>query len=104
MSLLKQLLGLGPKTNYPELVSRGAQIIDVRTSGEFARGHIPGSLNIPLDEIHGKLKKILKEKPVIVCCASGIRSSSARSVLSSAGYEVYNGGGWQSLQHKLKPR
>lgn len=99
---LKNLLGLGPKTDYAALVKNGAVIIDVRTKGEYQGGHIKGSINIPLDSLRSNLSKIKKDKPVITCCASGMRSASARGILRSAGYsEVYNGGGWMSLQNKI---
>jgi rhodanese-related sulfurtransferase len=99
---LKQLLGLAPKVNYAELVKNGAQIIDVRTPGEFKGGHIKGAINIPLQNITAQLSRIRKDKPVITCCASGMRSASAKSILTSNGYEdVYNGGGWLSLDSKL---
>ncbi|HMY84005.1 MAG TPA: rhodanese-like domain-containing protein [Saprospiraceae bacterium] len=103
LALLKNLFGLGPKTDYKELVKNGAQIIDVRTKSEFQSGHIKGSVNIPLQMLSASLAKIKKDKPVITCCASGMRSSSAKSILKSNGYvEVYNGGGWSSLQTKLR--
>jgi rhodanese-related sulfurtransferase len=99
---IKQLLGLGPKIDYRELVKNGAQIIDVRTPGEFKRGHIKGAVNIPLQNISSQMNRIRKDKPVITCCASGMRSSSAKSILKSNGYsDVYNGGGWVSLDSKL---
>jgi len=103
LALLKNLFVLGPKTDYKELVKNGAQIIDVRTKSEFQSGHIKGSVNIPLQMLSASLAKIKKDKPVITCCASGMRSSSAKSILKSNGYvEVYNGGGWSSLQTKLR--
>jgi len=93
----------GSKTNYKELVSNGAMIVDVRTKGEFAGGHIPNSMNIPLQELQKNLKKFKKDMVIITCCASGMRSASAKSILKSAGIsEVYNGGGWASLQNKLR--
>jgi phage shock protein E len=99
---IKQLLGLAPKVNYSELVKNGAQIIDVRTPGEFKAGHIRGAVNIPLQTISSQLERIKRDKPVITCCASGMRSASAKSILKSSGFEeVYNGGGWMSLQGKL---
>lgn len=102
LNIIKRLLGLGPKTDYKELMKKGAQIIDVRTSGEFHSGHIKGSVNIPLQQLSANIKKIKKDKPIITCCASGMRSASAKSILKSNGFaEVYNGGGWASLQQKL---
>lgn len=103
LNLLKGLLGLGPKVDFRELVENGAQIIDVRTPGEFQSGHIKGSKNIPLQSFPQAIKKINREKPVITCCASGMRSGSAKNILKSNGFtEVYNGGGWISLKNKIK--
>ena len=103
LDTLKNIFGFGEATNFAQLIKEGAIIIDVRSSGEYSGGHIRGSLNIPLDQLPnqlGKLKK--KEQPIITCCASGMRSSSARNLLQSNGYtQVYNGGGWTSLQNKL---
>lgn len=103
LGLIKKLFSSGPAVNYAEMVKNGAQIIDVRTPQEYAGGNIKGSINIPLNVLQANLKKIKKDKPVITCCASGMRSSSARGILKSNGYtEVYNGGGWSSLQSKLR--
>lgn len=102
LNILKRLLGLGPKVNLKELVSQGGQIIDVHTPGEFKGGHIKGSVNIPLQNLATQTNRISKDKPVITCCASGMRSASAKSMLEAKGFlEVYNGGGWVSLQSKL---
>lgn len=99
---IKNLLGFGPKVNYRELIENGAQIIDVRTRGEYAAGHIKGSVNIPLNELGSQIKKLKKDKAIITCCASGMRSASAKAQLKSLGFEeVHNGGGWYSLQNKL---
>ena len=103
LQAIKKILGLGPKVNYKELIQNGAQIIDVRTKGEYQGGHIRGSVNIPLKMLSVNLNKIKKDKPVITCCASGMRSASAKSMLKSNGFtEVYNGGGWMSLQQKIQ--
>jgi len=100
---MKNLLGFGPQTDYALLVKNGAQIIDVRSREEFSSGHIRGSLNIPLQNLTASLSKIKKDQPVITCCASGVRSASAKSVLLSNGFsEVHNGGGWVSLQNKIR--
>lgn len=100
---LLNLLGFGSKSNnIKDFIDRGAVIIDVRTYEEFASGHIKGAKNIPLQIISGKLAEIIKlNKPVIVCCRSGMRSAQAASILKAQGIEVINGGGWESLQQKL---
>lgn len=102
MTFLRKLFGLGPKADYVELIRLGAIIVDVRTPGEYKSGHIKGSLNIPLDSIGNNLSKLKKDKCIICCCASGMRSGSAKSILKSKGYnEVYNGGSWSGLQNKI---
>lgn len=81
---------------------RGAIILDVRTQAEYDAGAIPGSKHIPLQQVNGKMAEIKSwDKPVITCCASGVRSGSAASMLSSNGVEAMNGGGWASLYKKL---
>lgn len=89
------------KVDYNELLTAGAQIIDVRTPAEFKNGHIKKSKNIPLQQLQSEMKKLDLKKPIITCCASGARSASAKSILQQNGFEAYNGGGWSSLQNKL---
>ena len=102
MNAIKNLLGLGPKTDYAALLKKGAVIVDVRTKAEYQQGHLRGSVNIPLQSLSENLAKLKKDKPVITCCASGMRSASARDILKSKGFtEVYNGGGWASLKNKI---
>ncbi len=103
IQILKNLFGLGIKTDYKTLLQQGAEIIDVRTKGEFASGHIKGSKNIPLNTLNNKLNLLKdKEKTYLLCCASGMRSGSAKSILKSKGYSnIYNAGSWQSLNNKL---
>ena len=100
---LLDFLGFGNKSqSIQEFIAKGAIIIDVRSPGEFAGGHIKGSRNIPLNEISTKIDEIKNQnKPVITCCASGMRSSQATSILKQNGIDALNGGGWQSLQRKL---
>jgi rhodanese-related sulfurtransferase len=100
MSLLKKLFG-GTSVDFKTLVKEGAMIIDVRTPAEFNSGHIKGAVNIQLQAIQSSFNKIPKNKVIITCCASGMRSGSAKSLLKAAGYNVHNGGGWMSLKSKL---
>lgn len=103
INTLKKLFGFGPKVNYADLVKQGAVILDVRSPGEYKQGHIKGSMNAPLNELSRHLSKLKKDTPVITCCASGMRSASAKSILKSNGFShVHNGGGWSSLQNKIQ--
>lgn len=103
LNSIKQLFGLGPKTDYAELIKQGAVIVDVRSKGEYASGHIKGSVNIPLNTLENNLSKLKKDKPVITCCASGMRSASAKSILKAKGFnEVHNAGSWYNLQEFSK--
>lgn len=101
---IKNILGIGPKVNLGELIANGAIIIDVRTKGEFSSGHAKGSVNVPLDQLSGHLKKLKnKEDAIITCCASGMRSASAKSFLKGQGYtNVHNAGPWFKLNKYCK--
>lgn len=70
-----------------------ARIVDVREVGEFAEGHLPDALHIPLAKLServGELEKF-KEKPIIFCCASGMRSNKACAELKKLGFaKLYN--------------
>lgn len=97
--MLNSILKLfGKGTDYGKLIEDGAIIVDVRTPGEYNGGHVKDSMNIPLDKLNGKVEMIKKKnKPVIACCASGMRSASATALLKRHGIEAYNGGSWFSL-------
>ena len=101
---IKNMLGLGAKVDFAQLVKEGAIILDVRSKGEYASGNIKGSINISVDQLSNNLGKLKdKNKTIITCCASGMRSASAKSILKSNGYiNVHNGGGWMSLQNKIR--
>jgi len=97
MNFLSKIFG--KKVDFHEVIAKGAVIVDVRTKGEYQEGHLKNSINIPLDKIGQNMAKLDKNRPIITCCASGGRSSSAKSILETNGFkEVYNGGPWQSLK------
>ena len=100
---LKKFFGISPAVDYAALVKQGAIILDVRSKGEYIREHIKGSMNISVDQLKNNLNRLPdKNKIIITCCASGVRSASAKSILKSSGYaHVHNGGGWASLQYKI---
>ena len=65
-------------------------LLDTRTVGEYAGGHIDGFTNIPVDELRERLGELDKSKPVYVICQSGLRSYIACRILSGYGFECYN--------------
>jgi len=78
-----------------DYLQNGAIIIDVRTPGEFAEGHIEGSINICLDRITQYVDKIKNyDKAIIAVCRSGARSGTATNFLKKQGIDVINGGPW----------
>ena len=78
----------------------GVIIIDVRAAEEYAGGHLEWSINVPLHEIPARLNE-LKEQNIIVCCASGIRSNKAASLLKQNGITCRDGGSWLDLKNSL---
>lgn len=100
IEFIKKILGI-KSVDFKFLVSNGAQIIDVRTPQEYKGGHLKKSINVPLQSLSAKLKSLDKNKAIITVCASGMRSSNAKGILKSNGFEAYNGGAWSNLQNKL---
>ncbi len=99
MSILKSVFGFGKRTEkIKEMLNNGAVIVDVRSQAEFAGGSVKGALNYPLPGIANKADALKKmNKPVILCCASGMRSGQATSILKSDGIDCMNAGSWHSL-------
>lgn len=96
--LLLGLVGLfaltrtgGSAADLPGFLERGAPILDVRTPGEFAGGHVRGAMNIPVEQLAKRLTEV-PEGPVVVYCRSGMRSRRARAMLEGAGHEVLDMG------------
>lgn len=80
------------------------QLLDVRSRGEFASGHIDGSTNLPLDELVTRIGEVAPDKsaPLLLCCASGVRSRMAAALLVRMGYgQVRDGGGVGGLAMSL---
>ena len=100
--VIRRLLG-GTKVAssiVKQKLESGATIVDVRTPDEFRDGAYPGAKNIPLSELGRRLGEIPKDKPVVLYCASGARSSSAARTMKQAGYtDVINAGGLADMPH-----
>lgn len=65
-------------------------VLDVREPGEWEQGHVPGAVNIPFREVDRRLGELAADRPVVVICANGNRSSVAASLLKRAGFTVSN--------------
>jgi len=79
---------ISPQQYTAQFVDGGAahQLVDVRTAEEFASGHLPGAVNIPLPELAGRLGEIATDEPVVLYCRSGNRSGQAAQLLTAEGY------------------
>jgi phage shock protein E len=91
MSFFSSLFGGGAPTTIDgaaarKLVAEGALLLDVRTPGEFAGGHVPGAQNVPVETLPGGAASLPKDKPVVVYCRSGARSARARGLLEQSGF------------------
>lgn len=93
MSLMQMIFGKKEPIDLTNSI-----IVDVRTPSEYAGGHVKGSINIPLNVLPEKMKTLSKDKQIVTCCASGMRSGSAENILKKAGFNAVNGGSWASLQ------
>lgn len=72
-------------------------LLDVRTEEEFINGHVAGAVNIPLDDLRGRLSSLDRNKPIVAYCQVGLRGYVADRILSQNGFKVYNvTGGYKS--------
>lgn len=74
------------------IATPGVQLVDVRTSGEYAAGHIPDAVNIDIQrpDFDRHIAALDKSRPVAVYCRSGVRSRKAAQRLVAQGFTVYN--------------
>jgi rhodanese-related sulfurtransferase len=71
-----------------KLIDEGAQIVDVRADHEWEAGRIAGATHVPLPELPQRLGEIDKDRPVVVYCRGGNRSTMATDALAEAGYDA----------------
>jgi phage shock protein E len=94
----------GTDNGAADAIDVNSRLIDVRSCGEFAGGHIDGAFNLPLDELAGHIASAIPDKatPLLLCCQSGMRSAQACTLLRQLGYtQVSNGGGVGALALRL---
>ncbi|MGB4844646.1 MAG: rhodanese-like domain-containing protein [Ferruginibacter sp.] len=103
MNFLKTLFGSSAGADLKSLIEEGAFLVDVRTVGEFADGHVKGSVNIPLNTVADQVSKFKNKKNIIVFCRSGARSGQAKNILQQHGItNVTNGGAWDYVNQYVK--
>lgn len=71
-----------------KLIDDGAQLVDVRASHEWDAGRIAGATHLPLDELAGRTGELDPERPVVLYCRGGNRSSMAVDALAEAGFDA----------------
>ena len=102
MGLFDFLFG-NKQNKIQDYLKKEAVVLDVRTEREFNSGAIKDAKHIPLDALHNRVNELKKlNKPIIVYCASGIRSAKAAKYLNLNNIDAINGGGLNSLKNILK--
>ena len=91
-------MSVGNAEKMQEAMDNGAFVIDVREEGEYAEGHIPGAVNIPLRTLAQNVDQIPTDRQIITYCASGHRAGMALSALQTLGYDTAKGfpGSWKA--------
>lgn len=99
--------------DQPTVLTKGTQgealIIDVRSPGEYAEGHVPNAINIPHSDIDSHLSKLdgYKNKDIVIYCRSGKRAGIAEGILSEKGFtQIYHlkgdMNGWKAANMKIE--
>lgn len=85
-------------------LKEGGVVVDLRNAYEYDQGHVPRSLNIPIDRLRANIDRIRDlGKPIVLCCGTGGHCWEAASILREAGVQrVINGGDWQSVWRKMR--
>ena len=98
------LRGDHPQTTIEQLSANGVGqvrplLLDVRTSEEFAAGHIPDAVSLPIDELRGRLDELPRDRPIVTYCKVGQRGYLATRILNQSGFSAVNlSGGFQTYQ------
>jgi rhodanese-related sulfurtransferase len=104
---IRGIAALNPTEAMQFINHDDAVILDIRESGEYKDGHVPNSRNFPFSGLKGRLRELekLKNKPIIVYCASGARAASAANLLKKSGFQtVHNlSGGLAAWQNANLP-
>jgi len=98
----KSLCGSGATSVQPAeevagLIKNGAFLLDVRTIFEAKKGIAPGAKNIPLLRLKRHMDELPHGKTILIYCGNGERAGKAKDILTSAGFEAVNGGGYAGI-------
>jgi phage shock protein E len=98
MSWLSEIFGFG-NGKLRQAIREGGVVVDLRKAYDYDQGHVPHSLNIPIDRIKMSITRLRDlDKPIILCCSNGDHCWEAAEILRQGGItRVYNGGSWQSV-------
>jgi len=100
MIAANHLRGDDPVIHWQDLQNAGRDLLDVRDPDEFAAGHVPGAMNIPLNSLRASLGKLPPNRPLAVYCAVGGRAHNAVRLLRQNGYNAANlSGGYTTFLH-----
>jgi len=99
MIAVNHLEGRMPLADWQTIGSAGHLVLDVRDAAEYAAGHIPGAINIPLSELRERVGELPRDRDIDVSCGVGQRAYYAVRFLQQRGYRAANlSGGWQTYQ------
>jgi rhodanese-related sulfurtransferase len=89
------------------LIEEGAQLVDVRAEHEWGAGRIAGAVHLPLDQLAGRAEELDRERPVVLYCRGGNRSTMATDALAEAGFDAAKLSegivGWAAAELPLEP-
>ena len=82
-----------------EMIAKGVRVLDVRSAAEYAEGHLPQAVNVPLDTLDTWLKQQPnKQEPFVLYCGAGMRAQKGCDILRANGFDcVLNGGAFKEL-------
>ncbi|MBN2504760.1 MAG: CoA-disulfide reductase [Bacilli bacterium] len=103
-NIINNLVDTFSWSEVEDLIKRGEFILDVREPIENELGKIPGSINIPFQELRNRLKELPKNKTIYVYCQTGIRAYSSSRILAQNGFKAVNlDGGYKTYQCVYNP-
>lgn len=93
------LRGDHPVVHVDDVANGDAVLLDVRSPGEFAAGHIPGAMSVPLEQLRARVDELPRERPIVAYCQVGQRGYNATRLLAQRGFDVRNlSGGYTTYQ------